>query len=291
VSSGLTWFAVTIVPQSTGLSSDDFDGLCAELIELGASGTAVDRAPQITCYLEGAPARLDTFLKGLSQLPCDVISVSQVKEENWTGACPEVWEPIIAGGFEVVPVESLNDERSTSPGTIRIIPGLGFGTGHHSTTRMVLTALSSYRPPALEGRRLRVFDLGTGSGILAIAAAKAFGVPVEGNDIDVGALDNARDNIALNSVSHLVTVSMTPLEEIEAGYDLVLANVYGEVLMKLAPELTRIARPGATAILSGITEIVWEQVWQVYGEQFGWQLISELSDSGWMCAVLQRPTT
>lgn len=291
VSSSSSWFAVTVQAQNENISADEFDGLCAELIERGASGTSVERAPRITCYLAGDTRAVDTFVSTLPALGCILISVAQIREDNWTGACPEVWEPIRAGGFEVIPVESLRDQRPTPPGAIRIIPGLGFGTGHHATTRMVLSALSSFVPLAPSDRQMRIFDLGTGSGILAIAAAKLFGVPVEGNDIDPGALDNARDNIALNDVAHLVTVSTDALDRFEPCYDLILANLYGEVLMNLAPEVTRIARPGATAILSGITEIVWDQVWQIYGVQLGWQLMSECSDNGWMCAVIQKPHT
>lgn len=283
-----SWSAVTVVPLDATLSPDAFDGFCADLIELGALGTAVDRAPEVTCYLEGDQDKVDSFVRGLGGLGCKVLSVSRIREENWTGACADVWEPIRAGTLEVVPVESADDRRPVSVGAIRIIPGLGFGTGHHATTRMVLGALCDYASSIVQSRPHRVFDLGTGSGILAIAAAKLLGAPVEGNDIEVGAIANARDNIALNNATDLVTVSTAPLSQFSGPYDLLLANLYGEVLMNLAPEVTRITRSGATAILSGITEIVWDQVWEVYGAKYGWKLVSEQSETGWMCAVIRR---
>ncbi len=282
------WFAVVVKPLDPSISSDEFDGLCAELVERGAAGTAVDRAPEITCYLEGVESSLESFLIQVSSIGCEVLSKAAVPKENWSAACPDVWEPIIAGDFEVVPVQSADDSRSVAPGAIRIIPGLGFGTGHHITTRMVLSALSTYVNPLSSPEELRVFDLGTGSGILAIAAAKLLGVAVEGNDIDQGAIENARDNIALNNVEHLVSVSMTSITETSGPFDLILANLYGEVLINLAAEVTRISRPGATAILSGITEIVWDQVWQAYGLEHGWHLVSEQNENGWMCAVITR---
>jgi len=285
-----SWSAVTVVPLDTNLSSDAFDGFCADLIELGALGTAVDRAPEVTCYLEGDQDKVDSFVRGLESLACKILSVSRIREENWTGACADVWEPIRAGTLEVVPVQSADDRRPASASAIRIIPGLGFGTGHHATTRMVLGALCEYASAVSQSRPQRVFDLGTGSGILAIAAAKLLGLPVDGNDIETGAIANARDNIALNNVTDLVTVSTAPLTQFSGPYDLLLANLYGEVLMNLAPEVTRITRPGSTAILSGITEIVWDQVWEVYGSQCGWELVSEKSDTGWMCAVIRRST-
>ncbi len=286
-----SWFAVVLRPEEALLSGDEFDGLCAELIERGAAGTAVDKAPEITCYLEGTQAVVDSFLHEARALRCHVVSFSAVSQENWTAACPDVWEPIRVGDLEVVPVESPDDDRPFMPGAIRIIPGLGFGTGHHATTRMVLSALSEHartvsKPSKLSVCKLSVFDLGTGSGILAIAAAKLLGAAVEGNDIDPGAIENARDNIRLNNVEHLVTVSTAPIESTAGPYDLIVANLYGEVLMNLAADVTRIARPGATAILSGITEIVWDQVWDVYSSRYGWNLVSQRSENGWMCAVI-----
>jgi ribosomal protein L11 methyltransferase len=72
------------------------------------------------------------------------------------------------------------------------------------------------------------------------------------------------------------------------GYDLLLANLYGEVLIKLAPEITRITRPGAYAILSGITELVWDQVLAAFQEQAPWRVVKERSEGSWACAVLMR---
>lgn len=282
------WFAVVVKPQDASLSGDKFDGLCSELVERGAAGTAVDRAPEITCYLEVDNSALDSFLSEVRAVGCQLISVAAVPQENWSAACPELWEPILAGDFEIVPVQSTDDKRPAAPDAIRIIPGLGFGTGHHATTRMVLSTLSTHLKTISEPKTVRVFDLGTGSGILAIAAAKQLGVQVQGNDIDAGAIANARDNIALNNVGHLVSVSTVSINQISGPYDLILANLYGEVLMSLAAEVTRIARPGATAILSGITEIVWDQVWQVYGLEYGWNLVSEQIENGWMCAVIKK---
>jgi ribosomal protein L11 methyltransferase len=153
---------------------------------------------------------------------------------------------------------------------------------------MVLTELAELvtrqKPPPVTS----VLDFGTGSGILAIAAALLCKLRVDAIDIDQGAIENARDNAILNNVSHLLALSTTPIEHLSGRYDLILANVYGEVLMSLSKEVTRLALPGAIAILSGITEIVWDQVWETYS-QLGWSLVSDRSETGWVCAVLQRP--
>jgi ribosomal protein L11 methyltransferase len=286
MSSSSTWYAITVVPNDESISNDAFDGVCAELIGLGALGTAVDCAPQITCYLEGDRSTVDTFTAALPSLGCSLLAVSEVVEENWTGACPDVWEPINAGGLQVVPVESPHDQRPAPPSAIKIIPGLGFGTGHHATTRMVLSALGE----AAAQQQLQprcILDIGTGSGILAIAASKLFGIEVDAIDIDRAALDNARDNIALNNVEQLVRLSDTPLERLTESYDLILANIYGEVLMNMAPKLTQLSRRPATAIVSGMTEIVWAQVQEVY-TGLGWRVAREYAETDWVCAVITR---
>jgi ribosomal protein L11 methyltransferase len=153
---------------------------------------------------------------------------------------------------------------------------------------MVLCELSAFatKHPQIKPS---VFDLGTGSGILAIAAAHLFQVPVEAIDIEEGAIINAHDNVALNHVEHLVSASTTPMQDIKGSFSLILANLYGEVLVQLADHVTRVAAPGATAIVSGITELVWDQVYEAYCEKRGWRLIRETSDSGWVCAVFERP--
>jgi len=288
MSSSPSWFAVTVTPIRSSLDTDTFDGICADLIEIGALGTSVDRAPEITCYIEGDPDSVASFVERLGEVGCSFISQHQVKEDNWTGACPEVWEPISAGSLLVVPVESPSDTRPVPEGAIKIIPGLGFGTGHHATTRMVLTALAELVESGALPSPQSILDFGTGSGILAIAAALLCKGPVDAIDIDLGAIENAKDNLLLNGVSALVSLSTTPIEQLQGRYDLVLANVYGEVLSATAGDVTRLSNPGATAILSGITEIVWDQVWDAYGARHGWKLHSENSEGGWVCAVLTR---
>jgi ribosomal protein L11 methyltransferase len=193
-----------------------------------------------------------------------------------------------AGGLKVLPVETSEDTSATAPNTIKIIPGQGFGTGHHPTTRMILETLSE-RAAKLTRTDLSIFDLGTGSGILAIAAAKLFNRPVEAVDNDPYAITNAADNVALNGLSHLISPSTTPIEDLKLPFNLIVANLYGEVLVQLAPEVTRLALPGCVAIMSGITELVRDSVVETYINNHGWVLDEEKSENGWHCVTLRRP--
>lgn len=281
----MKWIAITIRPIETTASNDSLDEICSELMTRGALGTTITSPPEITCYLPAESSLADTFVSHAKELGCDVLTVTEISDEHWTGACPEVWEPIRAGSLEVIPVESPSDPRATPPHAIKIIPGLGFGTGHHATTRMVLSELTKLQAPA---RPHAILDLGTGSGILAIAAAKLFGSPVEAIDIDPMAIENARDNTAMNGVDNLIELSTKPLRELSGPYDLILANVYGEVLVQLASEVSRVAQPHATIIMSGITELVWNQVYTAYCSTLKWRVEDETSENGWVCAVLRR---
>lgn len=283
----MKWFAISLIPLDESLRGESLDDICSELIERGASGTSIDNAPEITCYIKGDREAAQALAASLTDLKCQLISVNEVSETNWTGACPDVWEPIHVGSLEIVPVESTSDLRPIPEGALRLIPGLGFGTGHHPTTRMVLAELSHAAERA-PNQFHSILDFGTGSGILAIAAAHLLNQPVQAIDIEEDAVENARDNAVINNLSHLVTLSTTPIERLTGTYDLILANVYGEVLCRLAGEVSRVASSQAIAIMSGITELVWDQVVDAYTANNAWRLESERSDNGWVCAVFER---
>jgi ribosomal protein L11 methyltransferase len=213
-------------------------------------------------------------------------SQETLAQENWNRQCPEVWQPFVRGLLTVVPVESVSDNTPLPDRHIKIIPGLGFGTGHHPTTNMILGVLSElaqggYKPHS-------VFDLGTGSGILAIAAAKLFGAQVLANDIDPHAIENAEENSTLNNTIALIQNTTATIQEISGSFDLIIANVYGEVLVQLASEVTRLAATPCTLILSGISELVRDSVVERYTEALGWELSGELSEGGWVCVILRK---
>ena len=284
--SPMEWFRITLSPDQT-LSSEHIDDVCCMLMEAGAAGTTIEADGKISCFVSGDTAEADRLASIARANHCTVTNQEQVKEENWNQQCSEVWQPVDTGILKVVPVESLDDSVATEAATIKIIPGQGFGTGNHPTTRMILETLGK-RAPTLSQRDLSIFDLGTGSGILAIAAAKLFNRAVEAVDNDPYAITNANDNVALNRLSHLIKPSTTPIETLTTPYNLILANLYGEVLVQLAPEVTRLALPGCIAIMSGITELVRDSVADTYTDSYGWTIEEEHSDSGWHCIVLTK---
>ena len=280
----MTWRQLTFAPPLS-CSTDDVDALCCELISIGASGTLIDESDRIVCYIDTATSEIQPIIECATRALCSIISDEEVAEKNWAEHCSELWEPVIAGDLRIVPVQSLHSNHPSDPSTLLIIPGQGFGTGHHPTTRMIVEELSA-RAANISNRKLSILDIGTGSGILAIAAAKLFNTQIEAIDNDAYAIVNAVDNVKLNGLSHLITPNTMPIEDVTTRANLIIANIYGEVLVQMAPHITRLALPGCTTILSGITELVRDVVIDEYSERHGWSIVSERSDSGWHCIVL-----
>jgi ribosomal protein L11 methyltransferase len=143
------------------------------------------------------------------------------------------------------------DAGAPHPLTIVIRPAMGFGTGHHATTRLCLRALQALAPA---GRT--VLDVGTGSGVLAIAASRLGAARVDAVDDDPDALDAARDNLTLNpgaAVSFAVADFRSLVDPATARppVDVLLANLTGALVVAGAPLLRQLVRPGGTLILSG----------------------------------------
>jgi len=132
---------------------------------------------------------------------------------------------------------------------VRLDPGMAFGTGSHETTRLCLQALAELCDVAPCARLL---DVGTGSGILAIAAVKLGATTVVANDIDPEACAVARENAALNGVAGQLEITEQPLEELGGTYDVVIANILAEENVRLADHLCARLAPGGSLLLSGI---------------------------------------
>ncbi len=274
----------------SALEGDLVDGACYELMNCGALGTSVEEAPFLSCFVASKRSDEDAIIECAENLGLVLRSREEVVEKNWSEQCPELWLPIEAGQLKILPVQSPEDTQTTPPGTLKIIPGLGFGTGHHPTTRMILTVLGNLQASRALAPR-RALDIGTGSGILAIAATKLFGVDVDAIDIDAAALMNAQDNCELNSTRNTVHLSTTPLADIQGTYELIIGNLYGEVLISMARDVSRLATPHCTVILSGITDLVRNLVVEAYCDQERWTIVEEYSEDGWVCLVLTKPVT
>lgn len=200
--------------------------------------------------LEEKLARLEGGLKGiLERFPAWVIQVkgTSVQEEDWADAWKVYFKPIRVGRSFIV--KPTWEKAKTKAGDIvlEIDPGMAFGTGTHATTTLCLEALEEIVRPGQ-----KVYDLGTGSGILAIAAAK-LGAAAEGVDLDPVAVKVARENIALNRIGDKVKVHRGDLgTALKGEADIVVANIIADVILSLLPDLSRILKKGGHFLASGI---------------------------------------
>ena len=147
---------------------------------------------------------------------------------------------------------------------LRIYPGQGFGTGTHETTRLAAVFLEQEFDRAV--KPVSVLDVGTGSGILAILAAKRGAEQVLALDLDADALVNAQENCSHNRVSEQIVLTDTPLTQVTEKFPLIVANIIAPVLRQLAPELVRLLKPGGRLILSGILVEQLPELTRIYSE-------------------------
>jgi ribosomal protein L11 methyltransferase len=166
--------------------------------------------------------------------------------------------------------------------TVVIEPAMGFGSGHHATTRLCLEALQR-----LDLRNLRVLDVGTGSGVLALAAARLGAAGVLAIDVDPDALDNARGNAELNGGAPHVDFRQVDFRQ-DAGLTahVVVANLTGGMLEAGAADLARAVGADGALIVSGITSEEREPVFAAFAGSFRTEWQAE--DEGWCCALLRR---
>ena len=174
-----------------------------------------------------------------------------LREEDWAESWKQYYHPIPLGKITIVP--AWQDYRSGDGEiVVRMDPGMAFGAGTHETTRLAVLLLEE----TLAGGE-KVLDVGTGSGILAIVSEKLGASLVRGYDIDPVAVrvakENAEENGAKN-VSFGTSDLLASVEKPEGGYDLAVANIVADVLLRMAPDLPACLRSGAKLICSGIIE-------------------------------------
>jgi ribosomal protein L11 methyltransferase len=217
-----------------------------------------------------------------------LIEHEELPEADWVSESLRGLKPVEAGRYLV---HGSHDRAARRPGRlcIEIDAGQAFGTGHHGTTAGCLLAIES---ELRQQRPRRILDLGTGSGVLAIAIAKSLRKPVLASDIDPVAVTVARRNFSLNGVGGLASAIVATgfrhrTISLRAPYDLIVANILARPLQLLAPAFARHAAPRATVILSGLLA---EQCWQVAAafRNAGFALRRKSVLEGWATLMLKK---
>ena len=227
--------------------------------------------------------------EGLADAFPDAEIVSEViPDVDWVAKSLEGLTPVRAGRF-LVHGSHDRDKAKTNDLAIEIDAGQAFGTGHHGTTAGCLEMIDAVVRADAPRNAL---DLGTGSGVLAIAVRKLRNIPVLATDIDPVAVRVAKENVRRNGIAHGLRLETapgfhSPAFDEQGPFDLVIANILARPLMKMAPQLARHLSPGGSVILSGILAA---QRWKVIAAYSGVRLrhVRTIWRNGWVTIHLRR---
>ncbi len=211
--------------QKVNMDSDEVDGILA----------------QVSSYLEE--------LAGIFNVSKPILTSTVIDEEDWGKSWKEHFKPFtIVPGLIIAPTW---EEYVPAEGEVVITmdPGMAFGTGHHATTSL---SLDFIRETLVGSRGLRLLDVGTGTGILGMAALLFGAEEVFGIDNDPEAVSAAEENVRRNLLQDNMQISLAPLSSLVDPYDIVVANIVHDVLISMADELTRLVADGGKLILSGL---------------------------------------
>ena len=216
------------------------------------------------------------------------VASEDVPDEDWAARSQSSLTPVTAGRLTIAPPWAVTDDlRATAPGPVIVIqPSMGFGTGHHATTRLCLRFLQE-----IDLAGLVVLDIGTGSGVLAICARVLGGARVTGIDVDPDALANARENLALNGLAGAIDLHECDLSSSlrvpGAPFDVMLANLTGALLQRDAARFSALAAPTATLIVSGFQSHEADEVTASLTAA-GWTKTQASEEERWMGLVFAR---
>lgn len=207
------------------------------------------------------------------------VIIGSVNEEDWANNWKKYYKPTRIGNRIVVKPIWEEYKKEGNDIVIELDPGMAFGTGTHETTRMCVQALEKYIK-----HQDMIFDVGTGSGILAIAAAKLGSKEVMAVDLDPVAVDSARQNVSFNDISNIKVMQGNLLDVVNGKADIVVANIIAEIIILLTDDVKKSLNQGGLFISSGIIRERQEAVTQKL-IQSGFEIIEINTDGEWVCIV------
>ena len=232
-------------------SQDDIADLPTK--EVKAYAPATDDVPQLL-------AKISAFLADAGAPSIVVPTVTMIQEEDWANNWKAYFKPTRIGSRLIMKPSWETYAAAADDIILELDPGMAFGTGTHGTTRLCLEALERILfqegvfADAAAAANSALLDVGCGSGVLAIAGAKFGSRKVTAVDIDPVAVAVTKENASLNGVDTIISASTTPLEAITGQFQIVLANILAEELVRLAAELIDRVADHGWLILSGILQ-------------------------------------
>lgn len=229
------------------------------------------------------PAERDQAAQAIREaLPGLAIESVDLPDEDWAARSQKSLTMVRAGRFIVAPPWDMPADNVDAT-VIVIEPSMGFGTGHHATTRMCLRLLSN-----LDVSDLTVLDLGTGSGVLTMAAALSGARRVLGIDVDVDAIQSAETSARMNTLPDTIAFEVSDFRSSPpAAADLVLANLTGGMLTSSGPAIAALVKPGGQLILSGFDHTEVDGVLAAFA---GFTEVERLTEDNWIALQLSYGT-
>ncbi len=212
------------------------------------------------------------------------VSAEGMNEEDWSESWKQYYKPVPLGRVTIVPAWE-NYSAKDGEIIIKMDPGMAFGTGTHETTRLVIRIMQDL----IKGGE-RVLDIGTGSGILSICASKLGAASSNAYDIDPVAVKVARENALADGCTN-ITVGVSDLlkgvDKSGGKYDICLANIVSDIIIRMMPDLSEYIKDEAPVILSGIIE---ERADEVRGcvEKCGYRITREEKENDWVALLCQK---
>lgn len=280
-----TWPAIDVartttdaeLPELLQAALTDFEILAIDEDVAGAWRVYFSSPDERTRALEA----LQPAFADLTLAPVDVVDEDWAARSQAALTAIRIGNVTVAPPWDVPPPEPVR--RATPRITVIIQPSMGFGTGHHPTTRLCLAMMQSFQ---LQG--ITVLDIGTGSGVLAIAASLLGAPLVIGLDNDADAVQSARENLALNPGATVDFRVVDLKTAVLVGFDLVVANLTGTLVAQSARLLQDLVTPKGPLILSGFTK---EEEPSVLAAFPSLKVIDRSEEAEWVCVSLQREAT
>ncbi len=283
----MDWMQISVM-----INASAHDAVSELFQRMGCAGawTLVDT---ITAYLPVLPeseGKLELIKKEIARfteygLPCmQLISATTVKEEEWAESWKEYFNPQRIGNNLVICPSWREFESQPGDVVIQMDPGMAFGTGQHPTTKLCAEWLEELVMPGTT-----VVDVGTGSGILAIWAAKLGAEVVWAGDVDAVAGEVAEENVRLNDVSDKVSVHVASGLSDAPDCDLLVANIIADVILPMLPEFASRVKTGGRILLSGIVDFRADEIVEAM-KQAGFTDIIVRADGDWRAFTGLRGT-
>lgn len=280
------------------------------LTEAETKGMFIDILPElapdegkakVSCYLEtdvDVESLTEQIKEGLSEIAMFVdvgsgeLTLSETEDKDWINNWKEFFKPFCVDEILIKPTWEEIPPEHMGKMMIEIDPGTAFGTGSHETTRLCIRQIQKYMKAGD-----RVMDIGTGSGILSIAAIKLGASEVFATDVDEFAVEAAKENVAVNGISAEKVKMLTgdiigdPSIQAEAGfecYDFAVANILAPVIIMLQEEIGRHLKSGSYFVTSGIINTKEEEVKAAFAANPEFEVVDTMYDNDWVSIVARK---